>query len=163
MATTWRAPHWEVAVDVEQINTTSSFPSADPGWRFTDAAGHEHRYDRGYPSLRYVVDESHWCDGTEGTALHDPHEAVDEAHYECLACHEVVEVGLLPAGYPQWTPGNVTATLKGHRSDGTWIEAVLTPSEVDALRAAGEDQQAAQQVIDAIPLQRTLRVTQYSR
>lgn len=133
MSATLRVGRWTVDVQQEWIDVTSSFPSPDPRWTYTDQAGHEHHYSNGYPTLRYVVDGSHWCDGTEGLYNHDPHLAVDEYHYECQQCGEVIEPRLVPGGYPQSIPGMISATLSGIRRDG--IECTYYPMGQDAHEA----------------------------
>jgi hypothetical protein len=95
--------------EAELIDVTSALPYPDERWRFTDAAGHEHRYRRQgagdyYPTLVWVVDERWWCDdcGDEHT----------EGHYECRACGERIVPGLAgPDYFPRRIPGRVTYWL----------------------------------------------------
>lgn len=98
-------------VKTDYIDVTSDRPTVDPNWRHTDSNGHEHYYDNGYPTLDYIIDERHWCDGREGLYNHDPHWAVDEDHFECLTCREMVKPGTLPAFTPQSIPGTRSMTV----------------------------------------------------
>lgn len=125
---------WAVEVTQNRIDTTCGIPTLNPRWTFTDAAGHDHRYDHGYPTLDYIIDASHWCDGYEGYEPHDPHEHVDESHYECLICREVIEPGILPAFTPQSVPGTVDMTLKGPLADGSRVTAMVYEGQEDLWR-----------------------------
>lgn len=152
---------WTLDVEQDWIDATCERDTLDPKWRGSDSSGHEHFYDHGYPTLDYIIDSSHWCDGTEGWALHDPHEYVDASHYECKICREVVEPGVIPGGTPQYVAGMRHATLRGIRSDGAEIVASLTSDEAQTLAAS--DDTAAQVVIDAIPQERIMSMTFSSR
>lgn len=66
--------------DMERVY--SSFPEPDPNWTTTDTQGHEHYYDRGYPTLEWVVAETYWCG-----MCRDQHE---EWEYRCRKCGEPV-------------------------------------------------------------------------
>jgi hypothetical protein len=154
---------------MDVIDVTSDRPSYDTRWRATDSNGHEHRYDHGFPTLSYVVDERHWCDGTEGFMLHEPHWAVDADHYECELCGAVVEPGLLPAGYPQYIDGMKNVSLKGRRSDGIEVDVALYEAEFDTLAsaAASDDETAMDRAVlamlDEMPSERWASVTFASR
>jgi hypothetical protein len=60
----------------------------DKKWRYTDKAGHEHRYEDGYPTLKEVIEfvpcgyEDCNCDGHE------------ISHYECPECGERIRPGV---------------------------------------------------------------------
>lgn len=76
-------------------------PRADPAWRFTDAAGHEHRWhgrepSASLPTLVLVEDEptEHYPDG-------DP---IPASHYECLQCREVIVPGTVVDTSPFYVP-----------------------------------------------------------
>lgn len=100
------APGPEFTLDIQQdsIDTTCGIDTLDPKWRGTDSNGHEHYYERfEYPTLDYIVDAEHWCNGDEG-APHDPHMATDESHYECKVCREVVKPGIIPPTRPSLSP-----------------------------------------------------------
>lgn len=130
---------WELDVQQDWIDTTMGIPTLDPDWRGTDSNGHEHYYDQQaheYPTLDYIIDAEHWCDGTEGVYNHDPHMAVDEDHYECKLCREVVEPGIIPAGTPSAIPGSKSATLAGVTSSGMRVKLALTGEDYDAIEAA---------------------------
>jgi hypothetical protein len=145
--------HWQMTVDIDQVDVTSPFPSPHHHWRFTDAEGHEHRWDHGYPTLTRVVDAEHWCDGNEGIARHDPHMATDEAHYECAICGEVIEPEMDPPYTPKTIPGHITYTLTGHRSNGAKVTAWLTEDEAAAVTPDATDDTIAA-LLDAIPDER---------
>lgn len=92
----------------------------DERWRYTDCAGHEHAYQRQaewldavrprrrcegtktfrdsthYPTLRYVIEREHHCDGREGLYSHDQHWVTDAARYECRQCGEHIRPGRGP-------------------------------------------------------------------
>lgn len=130
----YNTTRWSVDITQDRIDTTCDIPTLDPRWTFTDAAGHDHHYDRGYPTLDYIIDASHWCDGHEGMYNHDPHEQADESHYECLICREVIEPGILPAFTPQSVPGVTTMTLAGPLDDGSRITAYVGEDQEDLWR-----------------------------
>lgn len=140
-------PSSDVTLDVRQDYTTvrSENWSVDPSWKFTDSNGHNHWYDRGYVTLTEVTDASHWCDGDEGWQRHDPHLHIDESHYECSQCGEVIEPRLLPPGIDQNIPGLKHATLTGTRTDGVWVSMWLKDeAEMEACR----DPEQAQRTLD---------------
>lgn len=149
---------WTLSAEVDYIDVTSSHPSPREGWRMTDSNGHEHRYTRtGFPTLRFVVDASHWCDGTEGFAWHDPHEIEDEWHYECAQCGEVIEPATDPPFTPKSVPGTVRHTLEGFRSDGSRVTMWLDSDEAERIRATPDDATALA-ILDGAPDERiTLR------
>jgi hypothetical protein len=155
---------WTVDVRQDVLDVTMEHDSIDPKWRGADSNGHEHFYDREaheYPTLDYIVDARHWCNGDEGIARHDPHWHTDESHYECRICREVVTPGLIPGGTPQYVAGMRYATLHGMRSDGTEIVAELTGEEAEALaNVTGSD---AQRIIDGIPKERCSMIRVASR
>lgn len=130
---------FDLTVTQDWIDVTSEHPTLDERWRATDSNGHEHFYDRGLPTLNLIIDASHWCAGSEGWMSHDPHEHVDESHYECSECGEVIEPGTVPGGTPRSIPGQRVVTLRGVRSDGCTITRPLTDAEVDAVQADGSE------------------------
>jgi len=99
----------DLRTETERIEVTSALPTADERWTFTDKAGHEHRYSRRgagdyYPTLTWVVDETHWCEdcGDEHT----------EGHYECPLCGERIQPGLKgPSSFREFVPGRTTYYL----------------------------------------------------
>lgn len=159
MARLYRSRNWALEVRQDRIDVTSDRPTPNERWRFTDAQGHEHRYDRGYPTLDFVVDEQHWCDGTEGICNHDPHWAVDESHYECKICHQAVEPTMDPPYTPKSVPGMIDATLEGLRSDGWRIATWLDEGDYRRiLEALDEDRDAiVRQILDDTPDERIMR------
>ena len=80
--------------NVEPITfRTAGGPSPDPKWKFTDSEGHEHSAypespDRPtWPTLKWVVDETYWCE-----TCRDEHES---GHHECAVCGETIEPGMV--------------------------------------------------------------------
>lgn len=117
--------------------------TADTGWRSTDANGHEHYWeDNGYPTLNFVVDAEHWCDGREGMYNHDPHMAIDQSHYECKVCGVTVDPGTHGPEHKVHIPGRIDATLVGTRRDGLSVEIPLDFDEITALQAPEADHEA---------------------
>jgi hypothetical protein len=143
-----RAPF---ALDVRQDYETvwMERDSLDSNWRGTCSNGH----DVTYRTAVYVVDASHWCDGTEGWMLHDPHEAADEWHHECPTCGVVVKVGIIPAGSPIYLPGMKHANVSGVQSSGVEIEAWLTEELTEQATAVlmSDDAAAQQAFLDSLP------------
>lgn len=155
---TFRSGSYVFTMGREYIDITSSHPTPNEHWAFTDANGHEHLYDHGYPTLEMVVDAEHWCNGDEGWARHDPHMHVDEAHYECRQCREVIKPAMDPGGTRKSVPGSVTATLEGPRSDGYVVVAHLMDAEVERYSAATTDETALA-ILDAVPNERLSSLT----
>lgn len=95
-----------LVIEVEQIEVTSNEPRPDEKWRLTDAAGHEHYWRDGYPTLTVVVDETYWCEDCA-----DDH---TDTHLECPLCGETITPGLVgPSGFREFAPGRMSATLDG--------------------------------------------------
>lgn len=110
-----------LAVEHEPIETTSYSPTTDKDWTFTDAQGHQHRWDNGYPTLRYVVDEEDYVIVEDG----HPEEYPGSGHYECVTCGEHITPGMKgPSRWCTFEPGSVRYTLDG-------LE--ITKDEADAL------------------------------
>lgn len=138
----------EVGMRREVIEYRTAWtPTADSRWSFVDASGHEHYYEHGYPTLDYMVDREHWCQGDEGFMAHDPHTAIDEAHYECKICREVITPATEPPGTPHYVAGATSATISGTRSDGVWVRAAV-PGRVET--SIMSDAEAAQRLLDGI-------------
>jgi hypothetical protein len=155
---TFSGSTFNLSMTRDMIDVTSDRPSSDPNWRYTDRNGHEHRYDHGYPTLDLVVDAEHWCDGNEGYARHDPHMHVDEAHYECLICREVVKPGKLPPSYPQAIPGMINCEVGGYRSDGAFVCARILKDEYEMLRT-GPSANIVAAFLDQLPAERIISIT----
>lgn len=157
MITTIHHDRFELVVEQTMLDTTCGIPTVDESWKFTDAAGHEHYYERFvYPTLDYVIDAQHWCNGNEGLGPHDPHMAIDESHYQCKLCGEVILPGQHPAGHVSFIAGPKTATMKGTRTDGVQVTVHITEDEytqLDELRCTPE---VAQRVLDSVPEKRWL-------
>jgi len=95
--------------DVQQVHY-DSYREFDPGWRFADAAGHEHYRDgNAFPTLR-----THWLTGWCGRCgdTHGEGEIAD--YYTCLQCGERIEPGTRwhPGGTVM-VPGPLSITLQG--------------------------------------------------
>jgi len=89
---------WTLKVEPQPIGPTSR-----EQWRHTDSNGHEHHVDceaifPAYPTLDFVIDEEHWCEGdeqwcdragdpwtenNEDPPPHEPHMVADTGHFEC--------------------------------------------------------------------------------
>lgn len=139
-----------VTLDRQTIDVTSDRETADESWRYTDKQGHEHRYNHGYPTLDFIVDAEHWCDGTEGMYNHDPHMVVDEAHYECKLCGQTIKPGIVPPGWPRMIAGPISAEITGTQSSGRWVRAFLKREQVDALRTIASTSDLIQPFLDGI-------------
>ncbi len=146
----------QFVVTQESIPMTSEHPTVDESWTFTDAAGHAHHYEHGYPTLDKIIDAVHWCNGDEGIYNHDPHDVVDEMHYECKVCREVIVPRLHPPFHTIYRPGMRSATASGYRTDGTKIECILIEEEVETLTALlrSQDSDGVQRWLDEFPEER---------
>jgi hypothetical protein len=103
---------WSIEAWTEQIEVTSSLPRPDPGWRHTDAHGHEHRYKS--DTLRWVQDEPDWIDV-------DGEEYPGDGHYECIQCGEHIQPGSIgPSMYREYMAG--MNHVEAIRSDGRRFE-----------------------------------------
>jgi hypothetical protein len=154
MARFFTGQTWELTVDPVVVDVTSERATPNEHWTFTDAQGHEHRYDRGYPTLDLVVDAEHWCDGSEGWQPHDEHMVVDESHYECKLCREVIEPALDPPFMPKFVPGSVDARLSGVLPDGREVVVAVDEDEVARVQAEGET--AATAILEGAPSERII-------
>jgi hypothetical protein len=91
-------------IETDMIDVTSSSPYADEDWTFTDAAGHQHRYDHGYPTLRWFVTERWWCEECD-----DEH---TEGEWTCPLCDEVIVPGTAgPDLFRRYAPGRTSYLL----------------------------------------------------
>lgn len=147
MRTSIAGTDWTLTCDQEKIDVTWGQDTLDPKWRATDENGHEHYYEHGYPTLDFVVEAEHWCNGDEGYGRHDPHMCTDEGHYECRICRAVVEPGIIRGGAPQYIPGMRSWTLKGTTTQGAEVEVYITDDEAQTV-IDGQDE-AARQILDA--------------
>lgn len=166
MQWTFRGRHRiEFSVDQDWQTYWTDHPSPDESWTFTDAAGHVHRYDHGYPSLEWVVEERHWCNGTEGLYNHDGHWVDDVAHYECKVCREHVVPATHPPGRAFTVPGQRTSTAVGYRTDGSRITCSPNEEETEALVALlqAEDDDGVQRWLDQFPAERIIVMEYGSR
>ncbi len=158
MARTTHKTPWSVETNTEWIDATSGYESPDESWRFTDANGHDHHYESGYPTLDFVVDEQHWCDGSEGLFNHDGHMAIDKAHYECKECGVVVEPRMDPPFTPKKIRGMITVTVEGMRSDGATVAFRATEAEAAQMSGLFGDEEALdalmRELIEGLPMER---------
>jgi hypothetical protein len=93
-------------VETDMIDVTSNLPRPDKAWTYTDRAGHDHRWDHGYPTLVVVDEETYWCEdcGDEHT----------DSHYECPRCGEEIRPGLVgPSLHREYIPGRTEYLLNG--------------------------------------------------
>jgi hypothetical protein len=121
---TYQGEFGTLVVEMEFIEITSNSPRPDKGWRHTDAAGHEHHWRDGYPTLARVVDRVYWC-----ADCGDEH---DETHLECPLCHETVEPGMVgPPPYREFVPGRTS-----YRLDGRPVSETRAKEIVEAYRAS---------------------------
>lgn len=148
----------DLSIEQDWIDVTSGLPTPNEQWTYTDRQGHEHRYARGYPTLDLIIDASHWCDGHEGPWNHDPHEAIDESHYECRICRQVIEPTMDPPGTPKQIAGMRTMTLTVTDDNGFTTVAYLLPEEAEALFAVAEEgrRHAAVLLVAAVPPERII-------
>ena len=130
---------WRFTFD-RNIQPVDASGAWDKSWRFVDAVGHEHFYeDGGFPTLREVIDRSHWCDGNEGICNHDPHLQIDNSHFVCGWCGETITPGKRPIGSVDLIEvGPPSAVLEGYLDEGTWIRVHLLETEATALINAGD-------------------------
>lgn len=159
MFAAFRGRSWNLELKRESIDVTSDRPSPNERWRYTDKAGHEHFYQRGYPTLELVVDAEHWCDGTEGLYNHDAHMTTDQSHYECLLCRQVVEPAVDPPFSPKSIPGRIDGCLSGFRSDGAEITMYLVAEEWESIQGAEDPDVEALRILDNAPGERIYSLT----
>ena len=78
----------------ELITIHSNAPRRDPGWKHTDAEGHEHRWvEGGIENGEWHITETWWCE-----ECRDEHR---EGEWVCAICGEKLEPGMRgpdPAG-----------------------------------------------------------------
>jgi hypothetical protein len=131
-----------IHLSIEPVYDTfvSTGPAPDRSWRFTDRAGHAHRYDDGYPTMTEVVDRSEWCDG-DTAYPHDPHDLVVESHWECSKCRERIKPGLVPAGRPQHVHAGWSGKVHAIRERMEW-KATLSQEEADRIVKLHPDREA---------------------
>ena len=92
-------------IEVEMIDVTSGLPQPSKTWRYTDHQGHEHYWQDGYPTLRWVVDETYYDE--------DLGEDVSEGHSECAVCGETIVPGSYVDTFRKVIPGRRSAKLNG--------------------------------------------------
>ena len=85
----------DFSVEVKQIDVTGIGPEPDTSWRFIDAAGHGHHYDKGYPTLKEITEP---CE-EDGETL-DRH-----VRWECPHCGEVIEPAKVWSSFTRSIPG----------------------------------------------------------
>jgi hypothetical protein len=148
--------NWTLDIELEAELVTSDTYTADPNWKHTDAEGHEHQYETAYSTLLRIIDKQHWCEGNEGLSPHDPHWQVDEHHYVCKQCAEVIEPRLLHPGTAVMIPLRVKGVLEGRRSGmrTCLVRVYLNELECRQVALAENQDVAAQTLLDNIPLSR---------
>jgi hypothetical protein len=129
-----RTSRGELTFETERIEVTSNLPRPAKSWRYTDAAGHEHYWQDGYPTLVTVVDsvvEPYWCEDCQ-----EHHDEGDEGawHLECPQCHEEIRPGLTgPSLFREFAPGRTSWWL-----DGQPIDEATARRLYDEARGVGE-------------------------
>ncbi len=119
-----------VDVSRDMIDVTSNVPYPDPDWRSTDASGHEHyRKDDGYPTLRWIVDESAYSRVEHGFLEEYP----EAGHYECSICGERITPGTKVDAVRRYVPGPTRATA----TDPIGRQYPLSEADMDTIRAQG--------------------------
>lgn len=119
--TTGAVDGWTLEQEVEQIEVTSLSAKPNPGWDYTDAAGHRHTHAE--PNLVEIIQEPWYC--PDCREVHD--NMLD--HYECPDCGEHIVPGTLPGPHREFIPGLVTITAIG--PDGTRYH--LSPEMLDLI------------------------------
>lgn len=140
---TFGGPLGTLRIVTDQIEVTSNLPRPDRNWRYTDAAGHEHRYDDGYPTLVRVGEGPYWCPD-----CHDEHE---DSHWECPICHEEISPALTgPPPGREFIPGMTEYFLDGEPISKERAESIL--AEYQAAEQARKDavRQAAVEALIAM-------------
>ena len=92
MAVIQLGPHWQVEVYRDMIDATP-IEEQDPDWRYTDPAGHEHRYVHlpkqerlEVPTVDWHTTYTYWCE--------DCQEEHEDGEYRCYRCGAVVVPGM---------------------------------------------------------------------
>jgi len=94
----------------ETVDVTSAYASKpDPDWTFTDAAGHQHYYNKNetggpHPTLEWKPDMVHCA---------DCHEDEDRGGLVCKICGEEIQPGFVPDPGPHVIPGLVSYLIDG--------------------------------------------------
>lgn len=103
---TMTGPTGELSFEVDMIDVTSALPQADRSWRFTDATGHEHYWQDGYPTLVDVpVGEPYWDDDLETFE--------QDTKLVCAICGEEIHPGMTVDTFRRMVPGRRTYTFNG--------------------------------------------------
>jgi hypothetical protein len=125
---------YDVIVNTEYITIPINDRVPDKNWTYIDLQGHHHMYFEigdHYPTLKYVIDKEIYCDGWDD---HDPHQQIEESHYECRECSEVIEPGTVWKN-EETIPGMTSTTLKV--DDGKIkVEAILTEDQLEQIKMA---------------------------
>ena len=121
---TYEGPTWRIVEETEQIEIHSYSLEPDKQWRYTDKAGHEHRWGEGYPTLRWVR-EMNWC--------HECQDDHDTGFYECPLCFEHITPGRTVPVSPRLIQGLRTVYIE--TADGRTIP--LDAEDLDRIRASG--------------------------
>ena len=113
---------WLLEQETEQIEVTSLSPKANPGWSYTDKAGHFHSWDN--PDERIAVMQEPWYCSDCGEVHED---MVD--HLKCSHCGETIVPGTLPGPHREFIQGLITITATA--PDGTIYR--LSPEMFDLI------------------------------
>jgi hypothetical protein len=118
----------EVARDsIPVVTMTNRVP--DRKWRYTDPAGHVHKFSgEDLPTLEWVVTGTYYCEDCRDTH--------DEGEWRCVECAAVVEPHYRELGETVTSvPGMTTYTLR-LRDDGRSFD--LTEEEMLRIRDKGD-------------------------
>jgi hypothetical protein len=127
---------WTVTRSQEMISVISDLPEANPNWRYTDEAGHEHRWTGdGYPTLRWVTDFTYWCQDCR-----DDHE---DGHRECLICGEHIVPGTRLHRYPRYIAGPWRVDLAYDDGRSRRQYGIVNPDDAEALAVATDAETVA--------------------
>lgn len=118
MTAEYRGSWGTLRIETEMIDVTSAGPRPDKSWRYTDAQGHQHRWDDGWPTLEWFVTERYWCEDCE-----DGH---TEGEWICLLCEEVIQPGMLgPSMHREYVPGLISAYLNDEPISGDEAQRLI--------------------------------------
>lgn len=127
--TAWK---WNLSVETQPLEVTSTADRADPNWTATDSHGHVHTARMDTVVARWG--EPYWEGGDE---------VEDFLGWACRECGDPVEPGTLSTSmWRQYVGGLTTATLTLEADDGTvetWELSRATSEAIAARRpGAGE-------------------------
>lgn len=117
MSTTVTGPFGTLRVERATMTVAANAPTPDRSWRHVDANGHEHRWNDGWPTLRWVVDDTYYCESCNDTHA--------EGHWECALCGEHVTPGMRTDPFPRVVPVSTDYYLNDERITEAEARALL--------------------------------------